>query len=103
MKYIMKKKTELEAWTVLELVKAAEGNWKELPGVVKKRYEEGKIIFRPDGMTIENKNSGPLKAKITQMVFYDTEVGLHPVEAENFLELYEPSSRCIEIKVAAGK
>ena len=87
MKY-KKKPVVIDAWKVEHLLQEAETRWSDLPQPIRDAYEEGKIIFMPDRLTIKTLE-GVMTASLQDYVIRGVQGELYPCKPDIFEETYD--------------
>ena len=87
MKY-RKKPVVIEAWPIADLVKAAATSWRDLPQVVSMAYENGDIVFRPEGVDVKTLE-GWMFGQLTDLLIEGVQSELYPCKPDIFAATYE--------------
>lgn len=83
-----KKPVVISAVKTRAAIAAARSDWDALPDWLKKSYEEGYILFRPDGVDIKTLE-GVMTAGLDDMIILGVKGEIYPCKPDIFAATYE--------------
>jgi hypothetical protein len=84
-----KRPVVVEAEPIWLLIDFARNNWKGLPEWVQNGYDEGKILFKNDGISIQTLE-GTMFGPSSHLLIQGVEGELYACEPNIFVKTYEP-------------
>lgn len=84
-----KRPVEVEAVTVVELLRAATGDWQALPAWIREAYEAVTVLFLADAVEIRTLE-GTMRGEFEDWIIRGVQGELYPCKPKIFAATYEP-------------